>query len=417
MPFTKYLHNTDMSSQQIKASELKQIRTLNILNTAFITVLSLDCILCAVAERWYFMYSSVFLLFVLFLSRAMLSFNKTELASTIVAIGFYIAAIYHATVLDNITTSFFILLCTPMIVVVILSTFWVKIASVIVSTILYFICCYAAELPPFTHYFFFIGLYPCFAAMLYFYNRLETLTIEKNNLIKAQKDHNNDQVMYAQMMSHDLKAPLRSISGFSKLLTRQLVDKCDKQEMEMFEFILQGVDSMEDLIDDLLAYSQASTADYDYAKVEVETLLSSVKKFFHHDIVNNDVVITHSNLSTIVANPKAVTAVLQNLISNGIKYQPIAKKDHITKIFIEQKQHKHYDEIIVVDNGIGIEEQYLPYLFEPFKRFHSPSKYKGSGLGLSLCKKVLIKHRGDIKVTDSNQNGTTFSLCFPKKQP
>lgn len=401
-------------SVTLSESELKDIKTLHILNAAFVIALVLDSILCALTNRWYFMYSSLFLLFGLLLSKIALKFNKAEFASVIVGLSFYFISIYHAYVLDNIMTSYFILLCAPIILVVLLTDLRYKILMLILSIILFFVCNYLAGINQFDNYFFFIGLFPCFFAMLYFYNRLNQLTLDKNDLINQQRQSNKEKVLYTQMMSHDLKAPLQTISGFSKLLEKRLSHS--KEDMKILSFITTASNSMETLIDDLLEYAKTDNDTYTFNEIEVEPLIEEAMSIFSLDIQQKKIEIAKKNLSKIYANKKAVIAVFQNLISNSIKYQPLNKVGHIVKIALEQKDNNAFDEIIIEDNGIGIKQESIPNLFQPFRRFHSSSDYKGTGLGLSICKKILLKHKGDIFVLNSTNKGTKFLLRFPKKQ-
>lgn len=407
-----------VDSLKVKASttseaELKNIKTLSILNSVFVVALILDSILCATTSRWYFMFSSLFLLGGLLLSKIALTFNKNEIASLIVGIAFYIVSIYHAFVLDNLITSYFILLCAPIILVVLLTNIKNKIATLVSSCILFFVCNYGAGVELFENYFFFIGLFPCFFAMLYFYNRLDQLTQDKNELIKAQEQSNKEKILYAQMMSHDLKAPLQTIGGFSKLLEKQLNHK--GEDAQMLKYILAATNSMETLIDDLLEYSKTDTLNYTFKEIEVNTLLSEALSIFSLDIKQEKIKIEKKSLGKIKANQKGIVAVFQNLISNSIKYQPLNKADQTVKIIIEQKESDLYDEIIIGDNGIGIKEENIPFLFDPFSRFHTQFDYAGTGLGLSICKKILQKHNGEISVLHSDKNGTSFLLRFPKK--
>jgi len=402
-------HNTTISE-----SELKNIRTLNILNTAFVIALILDSILCALTGRWYFMYSSLFLLCGLLLSKIALSQNKNEFASLIVAISFYIAAVYHALVLDNLMTSYFILLCAPIILVVLLNRLYYKIWMLLLSVTLFFVCNFLAGVKLFDNYFFFIGLFPCFFAMLYFYNRLEQLTKEKNELIKQKEESNKEKILYAQMMSHDLKAPLRTICGFSQLLQKKA--QYNEKDKQMFTFIIKATISMESLINDLLDYSKADSNIYKLDKIYTEDLLKESLSIFSLDIKQEKLQIETKNLSNIWANKEAIVTVLQNLISNSLKYKPLDDPKHLVKINIEQKEKTDFSEIIFKDNGVGIEKENIPHLFKPFKRFHTSNEYEGTGLGLSICKKILQKHNGDIEVLHSNDFGTTFVLRFPQNK-
>jgi len=105
-----------------------------------------------------------------------------------------------------------------------------------------------------------------------------------------------------------------------------------------------------------------------------------------------------------------------NLITNATKYQPKNKEGHIPIIKIWAKESDQSTEVYISDNGIGIKKDYIPKLFSPFKRFHSNDEYKGTGLGMSICKRVMENHNGQIEVFQTSESGTTFKLTFQYTQ-
>ena len=213
------------------------------------------------------------------------------------------------------------------------------------------------------------------------------------------------------MMSHDLKAPLRSINGFSQILNNRLVD-LDKENKEILNFIINGGKSMSNLIDDLLLYSKSGLEEYELENVELEKVIDSILYSFNYDIENKNVQIEKIDLGSITANKKTISLVFQNLISNALKYQP-KEKEHLTKITIRQKIEKNQSIISIQDNGIGMNEENLEKLFDPFVRFHSTRDYEGTGLGLSIVQKIIEKHNGNISVESKEGTGTKFVIKLP----
>ena len=145
--------------------------------------------------------------------------------------------------------------------------------------------------------------------MIHFYNRLMELATEKNRLIEELKEKNEEMLLFSNMMSHDLKAPLRNIDGFSQLLQRQLTD-LNAEELKFFSFITKGVNTLKKLIDDLLQYSKFSANNYTFKAVKVEPLINKLLHNFNYDITNKKVNIVKSNLSTIHGHEESLTLVL-----------------------------------------------------------------------------------------------------------
>ena len=111
----------------------------------------------------------------------------------------------------------------------------------------------------------------------------------------------------------------------------------------------------------------------------------------------------------------SLRTVFHNLISNAFKYQP-NKEGHIPEVSFTSKEDQNDHIIYIEDNGIGIKEEFVDQVFEPFKRNHSQKEFKGTGLGLSICSSILEKHNGSISVDSSNKTGTTFKLTIPKSR-
>ena len=237
------------------------------------------------------------------------------------------------------------------------------------------------------------------------------LATEKNRLIEELKEKNEEMLLFSNMMSHDLKAPLRNIDGFSQLLQKQLTG-LNPEELKFFSFISQGVRTLKKLIDDLLQYSRFSANNYAFKAIKVEPLINQLLLNFNYDITNKQVKIVKSNLSTIHGHEESLALVFQNLISNAIKYQP-KEATHIPHIEIKQERVGNENIIFVKDNGIGIDSHKFKEVFMPFKRFHNASEYEGTGLGMSIVSKVIEKHNGKIDIQSTLGKGSTFSISLP----
>lgn len=297
----------------------------------------------------------------------------------------------------------------PLVCTFILNTLRVKLLLTGISCVLFLVTNYLAGMPLLTNYFFYFGLIPSVLTFLHFYEKLNNVTQEKNNLIKDLKERNEEMILYNNMMSHDLKAPLRSINGFAGILKNSITNERDK---ELFDFIIKGGESMSNLIDDLMLYSKSSLEEYEFDVVNLKEIIEEVLIHFKFELEEQNANIECSGLTNVYANRKTISLVFQNLISNALKYQPKSGKQQ-PLIKITQITEKEKTKILINDNGIGIEEQHLKRLFSPFVRLHSAQEYDGTGLGLSMVKKIIDKHNGKISVDSKIGSGSTFTIVLP----
>ena len=219
---------------------------------------------------------------------------------------------------------------------------------------------------------------------------------------------------FSHIMGHDLKAPLRSIRSFSGLISRKLSFE-NEDEKQYFEFITNSTKQMQTLIDDLLLFHKVESAKIEFEAISLNKIIRFVYSTYHYDLEAGNVIIESEDLPVILGNIVLLKALFNNLISNSIKYQPIDQKEHQPQIRIWSTENQSGNiELFISDNGIGIEQDYLVNLFEPFKKFHAETEYKGSGLGMSICKRVMEKHNGKIELLKTSTQGTIFKLTFLK---
>lgn len=395
-------------------SKIGMIKTTSILNLLFIIILMLNAAICFFFKEWLLLYATIFLLATLFMARILINRSQHDLAATVSAIAAFIVAVAYSIFTGDIIMPYFILLLSPLLSAVTLNNFKYKIFILTSSFILSFVCNHFAENNIFDNFLFLIALVPSFFGLLYFYNKLQLLEKNQHQLIQALELKNQETVLFSQMMSHDLKAPLRSIKGFSGLLKRKIAPKEGSSEADYLNFIINNAETMTILIDDLLAYSKAGTDKYEFQSIDLEQFIDEQKTSFSYQINEGLLAINTTNLGTIEGNPNALQTVFQNLISNAVKYQPKGKESHQAVINIDYKEKETHHHITFQDNGIGIKEEYLTKLFLPFTRFHTVAEYEGTGLGLSICKKILNKHNGDISVSSTSEKGTCFLIEIAK---
>ncbi len=393
-------------------SEIKDIKTFNILSNFFIVLMAGDFLIRIILGSWLYAYSSGFLFAGLCISKIFVRQYKLDMATMTVAMAFYIDAYYLTYILGEYITSYFIFIVAPILCAILLTSLRLKILTLIISTVSFMACNYLSGLPLLSNYFFFFGLYPSFVAMLYFSHRLKKLTADKNALIDELKYKNEELILFSNMMSHDLKAPLNNIHGFASLLEKKLTNLGSREE-SMLKHIITSAKSMSVLIKDLLDYFKTRDAEWRFKEINLDKLVDEVTQSLQYQVNEKQAVINKKNLTTIHANHGGMTNLFQNLISNSIKYQPIDQPNHIPLINIEQIEDADKYHIIISDNGIGIEKEYIDRLFKPFARFSSKA-YKGTGLGLFTCKQIMEKHGGKIAASSSIGEGTTFTITLPK---
>lgn len=257
-------------------------------------------------------------------------------------------------------------------------------------------------------------------------NRL--LEIQKNKFIVQQKEileknadlelmeekliySNKELENFAYAASHDLKEPLRMIGMYTQLMKRKLSDKLDNTTNEFMFFITDGVNSMQNLLDDLLQYSRLGKKDDGVKMVDLNNVLFLV-------INNLTVAMKESNAAVIAERlPKALAShcemvqLFQNLIANAIKFR---RKDVETTITIMVDEFEDYYQFSFKDNGIGIKEEYKEKVFNIFEKLHSKSEYEGSGIGLATVKKIITNAGGKVWLNSTEGVGTTFHFILPR---
>jgi light-regulated signal transduction histidine kinase (bacteriophytochrome) len=244
---------------------------------------------------------------------------------------------------------------------------------------------------------------------------VNALLDKKNREIEWQnvrlERSNKDLEQFAYITSHDLNQPLRNISSFAEILERKYGDKLDKDGLEFIQFIKGSASRMSVLLHDLLAYSKIQTQQHEFSSVDLNVVLEVVKQNLKVGIdETGTTIVLLTPLPVIGAYETLMVQLMQNLISNSIKY---SKNGIPPVIIIETKVQEGNLEISFSDNGIGFDNAYAERVFSLFKRLHTSEEYEGSGIGLSICKRIMERHYGNIKVDSKEGVGTTMTLVFP----
>lgn len=210
---------------------------------------------------------------------------------------------------------------------------------------------------------------------------------------------------FAYIASHDLKAPLRTIGSYASLLKRRYKEEFDENGKEFLQLITDGVSHMNQLLEDVLAYSNVEKSKEIYEPIDLNPLMDKVLQTLDSTINSKNAKIHCSHLPIVLGNQTQLFQVFQNLIDNGMKFMAEGVQP---EIFIHAEKREDYFCIAIRDNGIGIEEKYQSQIFTIFKRLHTVQEYKGTGIGLSICKKIIERHAGEIWLESDGENGTSF---------
>lgn len=243
-------------------------------------------------------------------------------------------------------------------------------------------------------------------------NSNETLRSYKENLedaINKLEISNKELEQFAYVASHDLQEPLRMVSSFTQLLEKRYRGKLDEDADDFIEYIVEGAKRMKDLIDDLLAFSRLHTATHDFHPVDLNKVVEDVLVTIKPSIDDNNVQISRDILPVVACDSIQMGQLFQNLISNAIKFH-----DTPPKIHLSAKQSDSDWLIGVSDHGIGIHPNHQAKIFDVFKRLHTRDEYEGTGIGLSICKRIVEIHGGEIWVESQPGKGSTFYFTIPK---
>ncbi len=235
----------------------------------------------------------------------------------------------------------------------------------------------------------------------------EKALIERN---EALANSNEELERFAYVASHDLQEPLRMVSGFTQLLARRYKGKLDADADQFIAFAVQGAQRMQQLINDLLAFSRVGASRKQYVAVDCTSVL-------HQVLISLGVAVKEAEASIIVdpmpvvkGDAVQIGQLFQNLIANGIKF----RRNVQPLVHVSATQHEDgMWEFCVRDNGIGIDSEYFDKLFIIFRRLHTAAEYPGTGLGLAICKKIVQLHGGRIWVSSRPNEGSEFHFTLP----
>jgi PAS domain S-box-containing protein len=239
---------------------------------------------------------------------------------------------------------------------------------------------------------------------------------------KELEESNKSLQQFASIASHDLKEPLRKISMFADIVMEAEKDRLSQTSIDRLRRMQASSNSMMKMIQDILAFSMLETKQ-DKEKVDLSQLVKEITELLDERIREKQATIHYDHLPEAYVIPSQFRQMLQNLISNALKF---SRTDVLPRIEIKYKwitrpkpalnSAPRYLQLNVCDNGIGIEQEYLETVFDLFKRLHPKAEYEGTGLGLAITKRIVENHDGHINATSRVGEGTCFHILIPDKE-
>lgn len=237
-------------------------------------------------------------------------------------------------------------------------------------------------------------------------NQLQHLN---NELLRSNKELEE----FAYVASHDLQEPLRMVSQFTKMLERKFEERLDEDAKRYIDYAVEGAQRMQVMINDLLEYSRVSASKEQMREVDLHALLDNVEKTLHHRIMDKQVRIIRDKLPKVEGVESLLERLFMNLLDNSTKYNRASIPE--VKIGLDETTEGY--KITIADNGIGIDQAFSEKIFVISQRLHKRDEFKGTGIGLAVCKRIVERHGGEIRLEESKNGmgGATFGFTLPKQ--
>ncbi|MFK7904059.1 MAG: ATP-binding protein [Chitinophagales bacterium] len=240
--------------------------------------------------------------------------------------------------------------------------------------------------------------------------RYNQITIEQNKILEAQ---NQELERFTYIASHDLKSPLSNIMGFSDIIEEDLKEENYELALQHLSYIQTSSKRMSYLIEDILELSKIRNENEENRSwVNLNKIMKTIQHTMTQELQQKQAQIFYQNLPKYYCNETEFSLLFQNIIQNGLKYND----NPIPEINIWASQSNDSILLHFKDNGIGIAPQHYEQIFEYFKRLHNQTEYEGTGIGLGLCKKIVLNYGGRITVQSVLKKGSTFTIALPLLQ-
>jgi PAS domain S-box-containing protein len=232
---------------------------------------------------------------------------------------------------------------------------------------------------------------------------------ELTRLNQELERSNRELQQFAYVASHDLQEPLRTISSYLQLIQRRYRGRLDAEADEFIDFAVEGAHRLQALIEGLLAFSRAGTRDLERAPVDLGRVLTHVRRDLQVALDRAGAILTVGDLPTVNADATQMTQLFQNLVGNALKFRGEASP----VISVQAVREGEAWVITVRDNGIGIAPEFHERIFGIFQRLHSMNQYPGSGIGLAICRRIVERHGGAVRVESTAGQGSAFIVTLP----
>jgi PAS domain S-box-containing protein len=223
---------------------------------------------------------------------------------------------------------------------------------------------------------------------------------------------NEELQQFAYVASHDLQEPLRMVSSYTQLLGRRYASHLDADAREFMGYIVEGAARMKQLIEDLLAYSRVGTRGREFRDVSSEAALAKALANLRGAAEQAGAAISHDPLPVVTGDEGQLAQLFQNLVGNALKFRGTEPP----RVHVSARAEGGEWVFSVADNGIGLDPQYADRIFLMFQRLHNRDEYPGTGIGLAICKKIVDRHGGRIRVDGRPGEGCTFVFTLPRKE-
>ena len=245
-------------------------------------------------------------------------------------------------------------------------------------------------------------------------DKIRELNQELGKRAAALEASNKELEAFAYSVSHDLRAPLRHMVGYSELLQRQASSLLDDKSQRFIRTILDSAKRMGNLIDDLLAFSRIGRAETRKTEVDLGQLVKEVVEEIGQDTTSRDITWKIGALPVSYGDRSMLRLVIVNLVSNAVKFTRMRSPAEIEIGCVERS--KKEAEVFVRDNGAGFDMQYQDKLFGVFQRLHLPEEFDGTGIGLATVQRIIHRHGGQVRGEGEVDQGATFYFSIPKAQ-
>ena len=239
---------------------------------------------------------------------------------------------------------------------------------------------------------------------------LEQRVIERTVQLEAA---NKELEAFAYSVSHDLRAPLRAVDGFSKFVLEDYENKLDSEGKRLLNLIRSNIQKMDQLITDLLALSRVARCELNFSGIDMTQMVISMFKETAAPDVSDKISLTVDPLPEAYADPTYMRQVWANLIANAIKFSSKEKKPLIK---ICGRTENGFNVYYVKDNGVGFNPEYAHKLFGVFQRLHKSDDFEGTGVGLAIVQRIIHRHGGKVWAEGAEGKGATFWFSLPVKK-